>query len=508
MKKLIRFGAAVLLLCLISSMIVSCGSFDYKNKNLSKYIDIDSEDYTGIPVTLYSDYEVSEDDVEKAIRLLKIDNRTLSAAASKTTFIGYGDDAYIWYWGSYINEDNGYEVQFEGGTCMASNSSTKLTIGSGSYVEGFESGLLSKVAQKTRRVYDTTKDRELKSDSIVYIDVEHYKYTDADGKVTTGSFSTLRVDLANPGILGERFADKLASLKVGGTFDFGYESTATDTALSIDWNGNGTAESLAIVGKIKALATNESYVEVEAVFPKDYSAEELRGKTATFHVVIQYVDDYDLPELTPELLKESYEDFKPEATETEAVLAEFDTYLRGVLADQLAEQREEDIKSKIWDYLMENTTFTGKYPKKAVKANKKDIREQLEAEYAYYNQLIYQQYGTSFSSLSEFVTLYYDLEDGVSLNDYLNQRAKEVTREELIVYSIIKAEGWDLTDEEYAEGEAELIEEYAELYDMDKDEVLEYFGYEAIYESLLYDKLMDKLYESVRVTVDLSGDAE
>ena len=508
MKKLIRLGSALLALCLLAAMIVSCGSYDYMKKNLSKYIKIDSEDYTGIPVTLYSDYEVSDEDVEKAIRLFKIDNRTLRESASKTTFIDYGDDAYIWYWGTYKTEANGYDILFEGGTSMSSSSSTKLTIGSGSFVEGFESGLLDVVAQKTRREYDTTKERALKTDSVVYLNVEHYQYTDAEGKVTTGSFSGLRVDLANPGILGTVFAEKLATKKVGDTFDFGYESTATDTALSIDWDGNGTAESLALVGEIKAIASKESTVEVTAKFPKDYTSEELRGKTATFHVVVQYVDDYELPELTSELLKEKYEDFKTESTDEATVLAEFDTYLRGVLAEQLAEQKKEDIKSKIWDYLMENTDFTGKYPKKAVKANRADIYDQLKAEYAYYNQLMQQQYGSGFSSISEFVKLYYDLADDTSLDDYLDKRAKEVTREELIVYSIVKAEGWDLTDEEFDAGAQKIIDEYAELYDMDAEEVYKHFGREAIYESVLYDKLMDKLSEIAEVTIDLSGNAE
>ena len=508
MKKLIRIGTALLALCLLASMIVSCGSYDYMKKNLSKYIRIDSEDYTGIPVTLYSEYEVTDEDLEKAIRLFKIDNRTLRESASKTTFIDYGDDAYIWYWGTYKHEKNGYDIQFEGGTSMSSSSATKLTIGSGSFVEGFESGLLDVVAQKTRREYDTTKSRALKSDSIVYLNVEHYKYTDAEGKVTTGKFSSLRVDLANPGILGTVFAAKLATKAVGDTFDFGYESTATDSALSIDWDGNGTAESLAIVGKISAVASKESTVEVTAKFPKDYSAEELRGKTATFHVVVQHVDDYDLPELTPELLKEKYEGFKTESTDKETVLAEFDTHLRGVLADQLAEQKKEDIKTKIWDHLMENTDFTGKYPKKAVKENREDIHEQLKIEYAYYNQMMQQQYGTGFGSLTEFVKLYYNLDADETLGDYLDKRAKEVVREELIVYSIVKAEKWDLTDEEFEEGKKELVDQYAALYDMDEDEVLDHFGYEAIYESILYDKLMDKLSESADVTVDLSGDEE
>ena len=250
------------------------------------------------------------------------------------------------------------------------------------------------------------------------------------------------------------------------------------------------------------MASKESTVEVVATFPEDYGTESLRGKEVTFHVVIEYVDDYTLAEITPDFIKENYEDFETAETETDAIVAAFRTYISEKLAEELADNRVEDIKSKIWDYLMENTEFTGKYPKKAVKENRKSIRGQLENEYAYYNQLIYQQYGTTFSSLEEFVKLYYSLDADTSLSDYLDMRAKEVVREELIVYSIIKQQGWDLTDEEFDEGAAKLVEEYKELYDMDEDEVFEYFGRQAIYESLLYDKLMDKLYESAQVTVD------
>ena len=508
MKKTAKLLSAALLLAIIVLFAVSCGEYNYMKKDLSKYIHIDSDDYTGIPVTLYSNYEVTDLDVEKAIRLFKIDNRTLRKSASTTAFIDYGDDAYIWYWGSYVNEDNGFEIQFEGGTTMAASSSTKLTIGSGQFVEGFESGLLDAVAQKTRREYDTTKGREVKLDSILYLNIQHYRYTDAEGKVTEGSFSALHADLANPGILGERFAEKLATLKVGDTFDFGYGSNAADAALSIDWDGNGTSESLEITGKISAMASKESTVEVTAKFPKDYSAEELRGKTATFHVVIEYVDDYELPALTPELLKEKNEDFNPESTDTEGILAEFDTYLREKLAVELAEQRHDDIVTKLWDYLMENTEFTGKYPKKALKTSKKEIREDLELEYLYYDQMLYDQYGTRFGSLESFVSVYYDLDSETSLGDYLTIRAKEITREKLIVYSIVKAEGWDLTDEEFAEGEEKLLKEYQELHGLDKDEVYDYFGEQAIYESLLYDKVMKEIAALAEVTVDLSGEAE
>ena len=95
MKKTAKLLSAALLLAIIVLSAVSCGEYNYMKKDLSKYIHIDSDDYTGIPVTLYSNYEVTDLDVEKAIRLFRIDNRTLRKSASTTAFIDYGDDAYI-----------------------------------------------------------------------------------------------------------------------------------------------------------------------------------------------------------------------------------------------------------------------------------------------------------------------------------------------------------------------------------------------------------------------------
>jgi hypothetical protein len=43
---------------------------------------------------------------------------------------------------------------------------------------------------------------------------------------------------------------------------------------------------------------------------------------------------------------------------------------------------------------------------------------------------------------------------------------------------------------------------------MDEEDVLDHFGRETIYESILYDKLMDKLSETAKVTIDTSADAE
>ena len=68
MKRILRIGSMALALCLLLSMFVSCGSFNYMKKSLSKYIKIDAEDYIGIPVTLYSDYEVTEEKLEEALR--------------------------------------------------------------------------------------------------------------------------------------------------------------------------------------------------------------------------------------------------------------------------------------------------------------------------------------------------------------------------------------------------------------------------------------------------------
>ena len=495
-----RSLAAVLALLMLVTALASCGEYDYTKKDLTKYLKLKRSDYIGIKVELTKDYSVTDETIAEKLLALRIANRT-NESSTKNSFLDWGYDVHVRYWGTYADE-YGNAIQFSSGTNMADKPS-ELTLGSGSFIEGFEAGLIGKSTLGTYREYNSTKGLEIGSTDIIYLSLDHYRYTTADGIDEVGSFSNLRVDLSAPGVLGEVFAEQLAKLKTGDSFDFGYSTSKKTAPLAIDVNKDGVTEDLVLSGSVLALAESESETAaVQVTFPEDYQEESLKGKTATFHVYVDSVDEYDVPSvsaLTEKMVKKTYADFACDATgdEFEAALRE---YLGTVAAEEKEEERRKDIEDKIWTHLMKSVSFTGKYPKKALKENRKSLKAEMQSEYRYYSNLWYQQYQSDLGTFEEFAELYYDIEEGDDWEDYLEKRAKEVTREEILVYSIVKAEKWLLTDAEYEEGKEKLLEEYAELYNMDKDEVYDQIGRDAIYENILFEKLLKKLSENAVIT--------
>lgn len=120
-KKLVMLLAAV---CAVS-VLGGCGS---DKKEASEYVTLG--DYLGMEVVLDSDYEVTEDDVKSKIETL-IASYPAYEDTDKTT-VENGDFVNIDYEG--LKDD----VAFEGGTAQG----TVLEIGSNSFIDGFESGLI------------------------------------------------------------------------------------------------------------------------------------------------------------------------------------------------------------------------------------------------------------------------------------------------------------------------------------------------------------------------------
>jgi FKBP-type peptidyl-prolyl cis-trans isomerase (trigger factor) len=506
MKRSTRLIAAIAVLLALCLTLASCGGgYPYMKRNLSKYVTLSREDYIGIPLTLTEDYTVTEEDIDKEIGLIRLAHRELVKKGLTLGKVAWGDDAYIYYWGTY--KKNGYDIQFNGGTNMSDRSAYQLPIGSGTFIEGFEDGLIGIRASNTSMTRDNVNGGStIKAGQIVYLNVD-YRYDDGTGKVTSGEFIDLRVDLADPGIFaalltggenGESFADTFLGKKVGDGFDFGYGKNATNGRLTFDWDGNGTAsEKLAISGKIVGIA-EETSVEVKANFPKDYGNEELNGVEATFHVVVTMVDKYTVPALTEEMVKEEFSDFDKGEEEFEVALR---AYLRDMLEEEADTTRKNDLRDLIFEHLKEKAKFTGKYPKKALKEAYGEQYDLYESEYYYYCDYVKQQYGSEYSGdIEDYVAFQYGLAEDVSLKDYLNAEAKNIVREKLLLYSIIKAEGWDLTDAEYDEESEKVLAQFAKSYSSTPEKILNTLGEDYIYEYVLFKKAINKLIDASVIT--------
>ena len=121
--------------------------YDYMDAEVAPDVTIDRADYTNLTLTIPDSYRVDDDDVQAYIQNIRFQYRT---AVNGTTMVkdkplAMGDDAYIYYQG-FIDG-----VAFDGGSNWDDEAPHTLGLGSGSFIEGFEEGLVGVVPNTTSR---------------------------------------------------------------------------------------------------------------------------------------------------------------------------------------------------------------------------------------------------------------------------------------------------------------------------------------------------------------------
>ena len=164
MKLLKIMAVAVMLIC-ITLACVSCKKnkedapvagqtterFDYfAVENYGEYVSIDKSVYENVKIELEDKFTVDDKQVEEYIDYLLFQKKTVKNNGAKITgeAIKRGDTAYIFYRGVMLDA-NGEEKEFEGGSNMSDASPYALSIGSGSFIDGFEDGLIGIVPSET-----------------------------------------------------------------------------------------------------------------------------------------------------------------------------------------------------------------------------------------------------------------------------------------------------------------------------------------------------------------------
>ena len=121
--------------------------FDYFAADMSDYVTVDSALYKDTSVTVSAEFLVDDSTVDKYIKTSLYKYRKVLNDAAQVTDqpIEYGDTAFIYYRG----EMNGEE--FEGGSNFDSAKPHELGIGSGSFIAGFEDGLVGLIPSETSK---------------------------------------------------------------------------------------------------------------------------------------------------------------------------------------------------------------------------------------------------------------------------------------------------------------------------------------------------------------------
>lgn len=199
-------------------------------------------------------------------------------------------------------------------------------------------------------------------------------------------------------------------------------------------------------------------------FPDDYY-EELAGKEVSFEITLNYIaGHYTIPEVTDEFISG--------ITGFESVAA-YREHLRKLLQEEYDAEYELEKYQLMWAQVLENATVI-ELPERQVMyyyTSERSVYEVYAAENGYTYEELLEQVGIT--------------------DEYMMEVMKDRVKEEIIFYSIVKAEGIEVTQEDYANG---LIE-YAAAQGMSESALVEEYGEEYIKECVLWDKLMYALAE-------------
>ena len=188
--------------------------------------------------------------------------------------------------------------------------------------------------------------------------------------------------------------------------------------------------------------------DVNVTFPEDYSAKDLAGKAAVFKVKVNEIKEKELPELDDEFASE---------------VSEFDTMAeyREDVKKNLAEKKEKEAKDKKEDAVIEAIVKDSKMeiPDAMIDTNVKNMVND------YARRL--QSQGLSLEQYFMFTGLDMD-----KFQEQMRPGAIKRIESRLILEAIVKAENFEVTDDEY---EKEL-ERIAEESKMEVDKLKEYIS--------------------------------
>lgn len=224
--------------------------------------------------------------------------------------------------------------------------------------------------------------------------------------------------------------------------------------------------------------TPGSTVDLNLTFPDPYENNpDLAGKAVVFTVTLNYIYGTERPEYTDAFVEENTDYTTIEEYEA-ALLANLQT------------TREENLKinklNAVWQQILSNATITS-YPQKRIDQYVDDAISYYN-EYAVYYNVSYEDFLANYVGTTEEDFL-------VKLNDM----AKETSGEELVFYSIVKAESYSITDEEYETGLANYVEKYSDYYSS-AEEFLDAYNEEDVRDALLWDKVIAELANMATIT--------
>ncbi len=202
-------------------------------------------------------------------------------------------------------------------------------------------------------------------------------------------------------------------------------------------------------------------VETRVTFPDPYLNDPTKaGKEATFKITVNYIyGDPILPEYNDEFVNE-YSNGKYTTVEA------FEEYYRSYFQKHKTYDIIEEKKALAWDSFVKGCMVI-------------EIPQQQIDYYYYQDRDYYESYAKMYGMTYESFLEYIQLSDS-----QFKENAYENALNDIALYSLIKAEGITLSDDEYKT----MLEEYADMNDVTAEYAESYLGKDLLMDYFEYDK--------------------
>ena len=506
-------SAATLLAIVVGvvvGVIVNSMSFDFEKKDLTKYVTVPDDIYKSYNVTVNIPEITEQDVLEEIYKILCAKKITPEGPiySKPNVTISAGDVAYLYYRGYTMEND--IKTYFDGG-CNFYSTIASLEIGSGSFIPGFESGLIGKNQQD----YATIEVK--KSGLIADGDIITIKYSVIRDDNTIKTNQTVTIDLNDPDV-DQRWGEGFKEYFIGKIIDADAVIEADERLIvptvCEGYSGQDVYHSVTILSACAVDDSTKDTLVVEAKFPYDYTETSLAGKTAYFEVYIKGVDDYGVYEFDDtfiaEELKVTMDDLSAYAGDT--LTERYKAYMLSALKQQREEAVNLLIEEAFWAQIMAATEVK-KLPEREVDKVYDNMYAQLVALFD--SQASSTVYANDFDG---FACAFLELATGADWKAYLREDAEEAIKEKLIFYYIVQKENLKPSEEDYnAIYEvvfADHLQDYLDYYKITPDtenyekelekgkkEVLTTYGEAYFHEIVMYDYVMNEIISRANVTV-------
>lgn len=305
---------------------------------------------------------------------------------------------------------------------------------------------------------------------------ENVEVTQEDLDVAIGGIlaAAAKTEKVTSGIVGE--GDKV-NIDFAGTLDGEAFEGGTAKARDLILGSGSMLEGFEdqIVGKEIG-----STFTIDVTFPEEYHVDDLRGAETEFEITVNHKEgDPIMPEFNEDFVKNN-----SQYTSMEEYMAELN---KNVLEQKEGQERAR-VQTEMWTKITESAEVI-KYPEVELQRKKDQNYEYYESYASYYEM-----------EFSEFLNTYLGMTEE-EFEDYVHQQSEVVCKQEMVLYTIARKEGIEVSEKEYDQGLTDMLEKegFSSLEEFETaygQSFEEFAGKENIVITLLLENVLEWLVEA------------